>query len=1063
MKSTQGYIWDVWNSGGPFVGDAAAPHGRVTVEPNWFLQPTGAVVGNYNKGPIRSFQRSDNAQVELDIPNILTISIDASIESDAATCVITMLNQSATWAPRGDVVGDPGYYSWSHGSTPESASRWGQSANAWLNVLIPNALLRTYEGYGGKEKTVGEAIADGNIVLTGLWLIDEVSTSTDGILTMRTRNMAKLLLEQIVFPPLVPESQYPISRCRWNFEHYVIPGTPTTSGITDQVSEYGTCTNLGSANSGSDVWYGCVDTATQALTRRGWCLLDELKPDDQLLGINTESGMSEWQPMQALLRYSVVDEPMVRIRGYGFDALTTRNHRWLAQSAWDRRWVWTMSCNLDRSHVLPRSAPYGDAPMEQAVSDDFVQLVAWYWTEGTLSEGGSVSFFQSYTANPDNCVAIRGLLTRLFGEPGPMCKTGQDRCVKDHPHPKWNWASGTECEQYRLSRVVVGSLLEAVVGRDKRLSLEFLLALTGDQLRLLVETAMKGDGTKNTHKFTQKGERSGDFQALCALAGLTTSESDHGDPKSLNCKKVSWRDDGYGTFKLRRERHISEQAYSGEVWCPTVRYGNWLARRNGTVYFTGNSNGSVHGHRASHAFDGSPDTYWYSVGNGEPTLPFALEWIEICCGGQDVNSVYIYPWAGNYECFISVFENGGWVDGSGGQVIDYDAAGIGRYTGANTANIPWVARVGIPWEEGHDHLLPRTFAAQKIRLSFTNLQYSPDGPNHYRAGVRECRASLTFNVPGREEQHGTIKGEGNYTDYAQIIRDLLLWSGFWLRDAYSDGAPAIYGNIEDTGIYADDCINDEVFDKKPVMDVITTFKEIVGYSFWVDDEGAARFESPAWWGPGNFLNSGEHTMFIPDIDERVQSTGYTVAYRDRGVVSEIIISSERPEEGAFESTVTTRLIPASSALLRGIVRPFGWVNALFQNRDEQRILAELVALHIFFHLRQGQVTAAANPNIGINDQVRIWDRVSSESYIHYVRGVSRQMDLRSGIYTMTLTTHWLGEGDEWVVRADSPPPSSNQYFRYSDRLAEFLRRSQARSVATARLNRPGSGTVVSRT
>ncbi|MEU3017334.1 MULTISPECIES: N-acetylmuramoyl-L-alanine amidase [unclassified Nocardiopsis] len=34
---------------------------------------------------------------------------------------------------------------------------------------------------------------------------------------------------------------------------------------------------------------------------------------------------------------------------------------------------------------------------------------------------------------------------------------------------------------------------------------------------------------------------------------------------------------------------ITEETYGGHVWCPTTPNGTWLARRRGTVYFTGNS------------------------------------------------------------------------------------------------------------------------------------------------------------------------------------------------------------------------------------------------------------------------------------------------------------------------------------------------------------------------------------------------------------------------------------------------------------------------------------------
>lgn len=53
---------------------------------------------------------------------------------------------------------------------------------------------------------------------------------------------------------------------------------------------------------------------------------------------------------------------------------------------------------------------------------------------------------------------------------------------------------------------------------------------------------------------------------------------DHDRPKFLSPGRSRSRGSG-----LQRVQHF------GRVWCPTVKYGNWLARRNGHVYFTGNS------------------------------------------------------------------------------------------------------------------------------------------------------------------------------------------------------------------------------------------------------------------------------------------------------------------------------------------------------------------------------------------------------------------------------------------------------------------------------------------
>jgi len=41
---------------------------------------------------------------------------------------------------------------------------------------------------------------------------------------------------------------------------------------------------------------------------------------------------------------------------------------------------------------------------------------------------------------------------------------------------------------------------------------------------------------------------------------------------------------------IRRRKNMKKVVHEGLIWCPTTQNKTWLARRNGTVYFTGNSN-----------------------------------------------------------------------------------------------------------------------------------------------------------------------------------------------------------------------------------------------------------------------------------------------------------------------------------------------------------------------------------------------------------------------------------------------------------------------------------------
>jgi len=674
MRTVPQTLWDLWYLGGPLIGDDGAPHGRVTVETGRDnvidISTTGGTVGTFNKGPVRWFQRADNGQTETEVPNVENINIDRSLDQDAATCTITLANQwhyeNGEMAPSDMEIGQPGYFTFNRGSSPDAQARWGHEENAWSDVLVPNALIRTYQGYGGRDLTVSDAIDAGNIILTGVWLVDEVRITTNGRLELKCRDMGKLLIEQQLYPPLIPQAEYPLQYCRWSYTEHVTPPTQT------------------------------------------------------------------WAPRPMYL---------------------------------------------------------------QASSND-----PWY-----------------------------GYL-----EP-------------------------------------------------------------------------------------------------------------------------------------------------------------------------------IHGHSPYDCLDGNPDTFWLSVGNGSPTLPYAVEWIQFEVNA-DINLVHLWPYAGNYQCFISVYENGAWVEDGG--VIAYNPAGIGRYTGIYAADIPYVTQFGTSWEAPMEAALPRIYNAQYVRFTFTNLQNTPWGPYSYRAGLREAGVSLFTATPGSTE---FIKGEGNYKDYSDIIKELLLWSGWWFYDDTEDsGYPTVYGNIESTGAYSEECIPEDVFDKKPVIDAIHTLKEIVGYIAFVDDEGAFHFESPNIWTPGNFMDTGERTTYIPELDEMLTMTDYAVSYTDSSARSEIIISSSDPTQ-PLDDTITTKYIPPTADILRGIVKPAVWVNEVFTNAEEQVIMAELIALYSFLAQRQGSVTALANPGIQINDQIRIYERQTSESYIHYVRGISTNMDLRSGIYTMTLNTHWMGDENDWAV------------------------------------------------
>ena len=140
MRQLNSQVMSLLARGGPFIGQMRA-QSRVTVEPDFWLDQSSGVVGNVPaaKLPIRWFQRQDNSQVEVEIPNVKQVQIVRDLTQQAATVAIEIYNTqipaTGTAQPVPTSLGEPGFFSWSYASTTSAQTRWNQTPNAWSNVL----------------------------------------------------------------------------------------------------------------------------------------------------------------------------------------------------------------------------------------------------------------------------------------------------------------------------------------------------------------------------------------------------------------------------------------------------------------------------------------------------------------------------------------------------------------------------------------------------------------------------------------------------------------------------------------------------------------------------------------------------------------------------------------------------------------------------------------------------------------------------------------------------------------------------------------------------------------
>jgi hypothetical protein len=493
------------------------------------------------------------------------------------------------------------------------------------------------------------------------------------------------------------------------------------------------------------------------------------------------------------------------------------------------------------------------------------------------------------------------------------------------------------------------------------------------------------------------------------------------------------------------------------------------------------TNASVYGHRASHAFDGDPTTYWISMRNsiGGISTDWSFEWLDADTGGNPVNRIRFRPWKGNYVLYVCVKENGVW---QGDAKVPYNPNAGPAYP--NTADTNYVMKQSLPVSENWWTIdLPRVYNADTVRLTFTNLQDFGAIPNgDYRAGVYEFEVmgytpagSTTTTTEDSTEELVTFL-PGNITDYTDIIKLFLAWSGFYwpvsesddqskhdplfLMEEWGSRGGRVWGDFFYSGAYPVEpaCIDGAYWDNKSVMDGINQIKEILGFIGYVDATGGFVWRPPNIWANGNYITGvgwqGETS--IPIVSENTLLMDYGVTIDDAALRSEIIViadgdptvygsyspgyaeGEESPQsiEGS-QSNFGDEQVVTDLGLLAGQQRvmlvpdyPFGQgYEDEVMARAEVEKFAYLVSLWIHWSYRKGKIRIPANPALDVDDQIRVYEAKTSETYIHYILGMNVSLDMQSGSYTADVDTHWLGNGPEasWHMFINDLPPALLAY------------------------------------
>jgi lysophospholipase L1-like esterase len=1105
-----------------FIGNNAN-HGRVTVDPYWQLKTTPPVYGSSYRGPFRYY--TDGAPIEYEVPSIKTISWNRSNTQDLASCNISMYN---TWHNLNEEeqelagqLGKPGYF-WPKRGQGDSAITWEQSpgkgaytkdgvwdANfSWENVLVEDVIIRTYEGRGGKPtpgnfKSIQDNIDDDELLITGVWIVNSVTAGSDGTLTLNCTDIGRILIDQMVFPPVIPGTVYPLEYYPPGRSAFDSPWGPKLKRSEIYIPESsGIIDNISPAKKG-EVWIRGFNSSADADTT-----VNSIHPISHAVDGDWDTyAMSEaYETMTGGKPYfeflpgsdpefgSGINSLKVKTWGGGYTVYISIAEDPDPDNPSSTS-VWKGAENIPgggikyvKKAVIPLYLPDGmEEPMDIDLSD-----VVWVDDDGDEIDDPFERFspntyyahkvrltFENlqYSHIPDGTARYRcGIRDLVFFRDG----ANLNGYSPDFAALPWTFA----LEQHPTRGYWVIDTVGRVHGFGDASDYDWnrfgdvpIQSYEPNNRAVGIAAHPSGEGYWVVDWIGRVWAYGAAAEGATAVP--TTSRYNFGEYKipdpyvgqnqqgKVGVRGIAATHTGDGYWVIYSNgviRGFGDAApnYATIPANDVATFMDWFLEENYTTgryvpYSIGLKATAIASHPKKMGF-------WVTDGSGQ-----VWAFGDVTTKGQLKNRTYLsskiagtfklqnLEWATSIESTPS--GDGYWIGFGSGRVASFgDAKKLGKN--------PYVfdaIRADSPENVIFDDA--DNFDPSFFRDVMWGLARDPSGDGFWvlKASGEVVPYQADFwGAPGYDGLTGIKWHDGNFNgDYKNIVADILRWGGwtFYDPDLLDTEEPGVFGNLESTGIITDTIISSDKFDKKTLIDVIKELAEVVGYEFRIDESGAAIFASPNWWKAGNFDETGieiyvDETTgerveegdvgaipFIPVLHEEEDLMGYTVTLSSTDKRSEIIIGTDIPDPkdpsrtGYIIHTPPHSLETVAGGVntMRGIERTAIWISQLFENEQERKLMAELIGLHSWFASRSGNVTVVGNPAISVNDQVRLVERNTSETFIHLVNSIDSNLDNDTGVYTMSIGTHWMGSADNWVIKTEDEP-SEYVYTVISDNL-----------------------------
>jgi hypothetical protein len=318
---------------------------------------------------------------------------------------------------------------------------------------------------------------------------------------------------------------------------------------------------------------------SMVMTRRGWIPWNEVLNDDEFLTMDASTHRAYYTRAVRVVRKQYAGD-IYQYSGTGTAFSVTPDHRMLYLTGrrrgkpgnWKMEEIGNISSLANKGFL--RTIDW-DAPEADWISDDYLSLLGWFGSEGSIMGGeyrSEIRIHQSRKANPVYWEEIRALCERM----------GLDARVND--------------EEFRiLDKSLAQSLMKYGRMQVERRVPDFVRTLSRRQIGVYLEAYWKGDGyLRKTDRiiYTSSPGMADDLQELILKLGYPSVVRERGikgRQTVIEGRTVTSKNEGYiVTWPLAGSQHswpkdanLEVVPYDGMVYCATLPKDHLLFTRQG--------------------------------------------------------------------------------------------------------------------------------------------------------------------------------------------------------------------------------------------------------------------------------------------------------------------------------------------------------------------------------------------------------------------------------------------------------------------------------------------------